>query len=106
MGSIFQNVKTIRPGMRCKINVPNHTGHSVLTTYDPEIEDSAIAAQDAIGDFWDKCIDEMGKRGSNYRPTCWAQSIGEVGFKMVPDPRRLDLTTIQEVMVQAPLAGG
>jgi hypothetical protein len=66
MNEKFQDIQPKRPGLRCEVQVINHQGHGVLTTYDPVVDNSVEVAQADLAAFWDECVKEFtrgGKRG-------------------------------------------
>lgn len=111
MNVSFQKIKTKRAGLRCEIQVCNHQGHGVLTTYDPAVDNSVEIAQADLAAFFDKCISDFkrGGRGGlkplvNGRLVGAGQEENEMIDVQAPD---FDLSLFEQVtVIPYPLAGG
>lgn len=104
--SVIQKIETIRPGLACEVQVFNHQGHGVLTTYEPGVDNSVEVAQADLVDFWDRCIAEFG--GRKLKPVVHGTLIGETEGKLI-DPKApdFDLGLFENVTVMpVPLTGG
>lgn len=109
--SKFQNVATKRKGLRCEIQIMNHSGHDVLTTYDTEVDNSVEVAQAELTAFFNECIAEFEKssRGGlkplvTGRTADMAQGDTTLVDPLAPD---FDLSLYTQILIQpVPLVGG
>jgi hypothetical protein len=105
----FQNIQTKRKGLRCQIQVTNHSGHDVLTTYEPGVDNSVEVAQADLAAFWDDCIAEFSRGGrTGLKPLVAGTKPGESEAILV-DPKApdFDLSLFENITVMPfPLAGG
>lgn len=102
----MQNIQTIKSGLPCKIRVLNHSGDDVLTTFDNAATATCVEGSDAIGEFWDKCIETHG-----HKPTFYGRRTGERDYDLLTVDKgckpEFDLSLFDEVVIQpAPLTGG
>ncbi len=82
---------------RCKINVLDQTGDSIVTTFDPDVAETCEVPQKALEDFWDKCVRE-------HQP---ANIFGRVGTEWKPFiPTTDKLVNVEEIIRFDPLRGG
>ncbi len=107
----FQNIETKRSGLRCPIRVMNHTGDSIMTTYDTEVADSAAVATKDLQNFWNECIEEFESKGTTLTPNVFGRIVGGTDY----DPIRgeqikapgFDVGLFEEIVIQpVPLGGG
>ncbi len=105
---IYQNVKTIRSGLSCKVRVANHSGDDILTTYDDKVDNSVEIAQADLAAFFQSCIDEFEAKCPGLRPSAFGRQVGQSEFILVnPVGDDFDLKLYDEILVQpVPLAGG
>lgn len=106
--SKFQGIQPKRAGLRCEIQICNHQGHGVLTTYDPGVDNSVEIAQADLETFWDDCIEQYGSRGLkplvNGRRVGAGEQENELLDIKAPD---FDLSLFEQVTVMPfPLVGG
>jgi len=111
--SVFQNIQTKRKGLACPINVMNHSGHDVLTTYDPQVDNSVEVATQDLQEFMQSCIAEFEGRGNRLKPNVFGKRPGQpegeldwIGLDELLSPD-FSLEGFTEIMVQpVPLTGG
>lgn len=114
MRAKFQNIQPKRKGLRCEVQVINHQGHGVLTTYDPDVDNSVEVAQADLVKFFDECIGSFDKGnrygGGGLKPLVNGRRIGagiednELLDVKAPD---FDLSLFEQVTIMpVPLAGG
>lgn len=107
----FQDIETKRPGLRCEVQVFNHQGHGVLTTYEPGVDNSVEVAQADLIEFFDECIAEFTRSGSRgLKPLVAGRTStmppGESAQIDVKAPD-FDLSLFEQVTIMPmPLAGG
>lgn len=105
----FQNIKTKNPGMRCKVNVMNFSGHDVLTTYAPEVEGSVKVATEDFQRFMDECIAEFPNFHKHSLVSGIRAETNELAYIPFADIQAPDfsLEGFTEIFVQpVPLSGG
>lgn len=88
----------------CKVRRMDHTGDTVIATYDPVDECSVSVAADALNKFWSDCIDRFGDRGLS--ATLFGREIDTTEFVFVDKKQLVDLRKYDELLVQMPLTGG
>jgi len=76
----------------------DHTGDSVLATFDTSNQESIEVAQGELTKFLDDCVSRFGNK-----PPVWGRRIGEKGMDMI-DPS--NISQCEEVVCQFPLVGG
>ena len=76
----------------------DHTGDSVLATFDTLSEESVKVAQDELTKFLNDCVSRFGNK-----PPVWGRRIGEKEMDMI-DPS--DISKCEEIVCQFPLVGG
>jgi len=109
MKAKFQNIQPKVDGLRCEIQVLNHQGHGILTTFAPEVENSVELATKELNDFWGSCVDEYpGKNETVKKPHTWGRKVGESELNPIdikaPD---FDLGLFEQVTIlPTPMAGG
>ncbi len=112
-----QNVKTIRKGLPCSVNVGNGSGHDVLTTWDNGDVATVEAANLDVEKFFNQCVDEFALRSGSRtpcRPNIFGRPVGGArdGMDLMPvnehgHLRDLDLSRFEEVLIQpVGLSGG
>jgi len=108
---MLQKIETKQKGYRCEIQVPDLTGHSILTTYDPDIKESVEIATQDLADFFSDCIEQFEKYG-NYglKPRVFVREVDTPYGEMYPvdiDSDMFDLSKYEQVLVQSmPVVGG
>lgn len=111
MTAKFQDIVPKRAGLRCEIQVCNHQGHGVLTTYDQDVDNSVEVAQADLVEFWDQCIAEFNRSGkSGLKPIVNGRRIGAITHENelldIKAPE-FDLGLFEQVTIfPVPLAGG
>lgn len=111
MNAKFQDIQPKRAGLVCEIQVVNHQGHGVLTTYEPGVDNSVELAQGELEAFFDECITSFNRGGaSGLKPMVNGRRIGagteenELLDIKAPD---FDLSLFEQVTIMpVPLAGG
>jgi hypothetical protein len=101
---MIQNVQTVRAGLPCRVNVMNHSGDDLLTTYDPANAATCVEAAETIEAFWSRCIDEH-----HVTPTIFGRAVGGETFDLIQfdDKPNLDPGLFEEILIQpVPLTGG
>lgn len=106
----FQNIEPKRAGLRCEVQIINHQGHGVLTTFDPAVDNSVEIAQADLTTFFDQCISEFDRCGSGLKPIVagrrpgQAQGVTDLIDIKAPD---FDLGKFEQVtVIPVPLSGG
>lgn len=108
----IQNIQTKRSGLKYKIRVLNHTGDSILTTFDPVVDNSVSVATADLQDFVSKCISEFASRGrTSLKPVVAGRRMGNAEYDMIRSEELMapefDLSIFDDVLVQpVPLVGG
>lgn len=93
--------------MRVKIRKMDHSGDSVMATYDTDVDNSVNVAQNELEAFLSDCVARHGDC-----PPVWAKRTGATSFSPVtievgPKPKLTeDLRTFDEVLLQFPLIAG
>jgi len=112
MTAKFQNIQPKRAGLRCEIQVINHQGHGVLTTYDPAVDNSVEIAQADLAAFFDECTDTFhrSRPDSKLKPIVNGRRIGagieENELLDIKSPD-FDLSLFEQVTIMpTPLVGG
>jgi len=110
MNMKFQDVEPKRAGLRCEIQVLNHQGHGVLTTYEQGVDDSVEVAQADLEAFFDDCIKSYRRGRRGLKPLVNGRRIGAgvEGNELIdvksPD---FDLSLFEQVTIMPfPLVGG
>jgi len=106
MNAKFQDIKPKVAGLACEIQVCNLSGHDVLTTFDPGVDNSVELATEELSKFWDECIQAYG--GRKLKPIVHGIPTGETeGVLIDPKAEDFDLSLFENVTVMPfPLAGG
>ena len=85
--------------MSSKIRIMNHTGDTILATYDTDNAESVEVAQEELTKFLEDCIAKLG-----YEPPVWGRRAGQEGFLPLDE---LSLDQCEEILCQpTPLVGG
>lgn len=88
--------------MKAQIRKMDHTGDSVIATYDTESEEEAQVAQEALTEFLNECVEKFGSE-----PPVWGRRIGQKDFDMIHGAASdANLLQMEEVLMQYPLTGG
>ena len=112
MNAEFQDIKPIRAGLACEVQVINKQGHGVLTTYEPGLDNSVEIAQAELVTFFDECIESFnrGSHRSGLKPLVNGRRIGagvEANELIDPTADGFDLGLFEQITIMPmPLAGG
>jgi hypothetical protein len=108
MNAKFQDIQPKRAGLRCEVQIINHQGHGVLTTFDPAVDNSVEIAQADLASFFDECIESFNKgRGGGLTPNVWGRKPeGEMDLIDIKAPD-FDLGLFEQITVMpTPMSGG
>ncbi len=95
--------------MKARIRKMDHSGDSIMATYETENAESIKVAQDELEKFLADCVSNYGPDGC---PPVWARrcdsdSFSPVSIEFGPKPKVIDdLRTFNEVLTQYPLVAG
>lgn len=110
MNAKFQDIQPKQAGLRCEIQILNHQGHGILTTYDPEVDNSVELATKELSDFWDECINSFSRGGrSESKLTPIVNGIKPCGSTDLIDIKApdFDLSLYEQVTIMPmPMVGG
>lgn len=93
--------------MRVKIRKMDHSGDSVMATYDTDVDNSVTVAQSELEAFLADCVAKHGEC-----PPVWAKRAGSTSFSPVKvevgiTPKIAeDLRNFEEMLLQFPLVAG
>ena len=89
----------------CKIRRMDHTGDTIIATYDPVDECSVSVAEEELNKFWSDCIDKFGpERGS--AAALFGKLSDSEEFLLIDRKQPVNLRQYDELLVQMPLTGG
>lgn len=109
MNAKFQDIQPKQAGLRCEIQVLNHQGHGILTTYDPAVDNSVEIATKELDDFWNDCIKSFERGGSKSKLTPIVNGIRSGGSTELIDIKAPDfnLSLYEQVTIMPmPMVGG
>lgn len=92
--------------MKVKIRKMDHSGDSVMLTYETENEESVKVAQCELEKFLNDCVARYGPDGC---PPVWAKRCGSDSFSSIlieNNKIKEDLRNFTEILTQYPLVAG
>lgn len=109
MNAKFQDIQPKQAGLRCEIQVLNNQGHGILTTFDPDVDNSVKLATKELDDFWNECIRSYKRGGVESKLTPIVNGIKPCGSTDLLDIKApdFDLSLYEQVIIMPmPYVGG